>query len=539
MTAAGDPQPAGQSHLMDASVESRPAAPPDATQPPRSGPATSRPASFPRSLRVRLQLWYVGILAVVLCVFSLVLYRNVATSLSRSVDRVLLMQADSVASTIVAFWRAERSSASPGNWVDAPSATMRADLDNGRLLELLTRWAEKTHMLDAARPVHVLTSHGDTVHASAGFRQLGLPERILVAPEALRGRTVYDTHVLPEGRLRVITRPILEDGQGLYLVQVAAPLSQLEASLAQLRSWLMWLIPATLLITGAGGIWLATIALRPITMMVSQAQRIGAQRLDERLRVPATGDELERLATTFNDLLARLERAFRRLRQFSAAASHELRTPLTVMKGELEVALRKPREAEEYRRVLRTHLEMIDEMALTVEELLALGRSEAVDAAIEWRPVDVSAMAHQITDTLRTVADAKDVRIEAPSEHPVWVRGERRLLERLVVNLLDNAIKHTPPSGHVTIRADRSDGEVRLVVQDTGPGITAEELPHIFDRFFKRRTSSDAPQSTGLGLGLCRWIAEAHHGRIDVDSAPGCGAKFIVRLPGGDSSQAS
>ena len=244
-----------------------------------------------------------------------------------------------------------------------------------------------------------------------------------------------------------------------------------------------------------------------------------------------TGDELQRLGVTFNDMLARLESTFHRLRQFSAAASHELRTPLTVMRGELEVALRKPRDPEEYQRVLRTHLDTVNDMAHTVEELLTLARSESVDGAIEWRPVELSGLARQVSETWRKVAKPKSVTVDVPAKAPVWVRGEPRLLERIIANLLDNAVRHTPPKGRVTLRTERQGQEACLIVEDTGPGIDSDEMPQIFNRFFKPWSKTDGSKSTGLGLGLCRWIAEAHHGRIEVSSPPGRGATFVVWLP--------
>ncbi|MGH2349844.1 MAG: sensor histidine kinase, partial [bacterium] len=314
-------------------------------------------------------------------------------------------------------------------------------------------------------------------------------------------------------------------------IQTAGSLKHVDDSLAGLRLWLLWLTPLTLLGTSAIGWFLATTALRPVGRMTRQAQRIGAERLEDRLDVPKTGDELERLAATFNDLLARLEHAFRRMRQFSAAASHELRTPLTAMKGELEVVLRKPRRPEEYRSVLHTHLQLVDEMAHLVAELLMLARSDAVKGAVEFRPVEIGALIRQVSDLWCRSAEAKGIRITIATPKRVWVRGEPRLLERVVANLLDNAIRHTPAGGRITVRSERHGEQACLIVQDTGPGIPAGELPHIFDRFFKPPAATNG-SSTGLGLGLCRWIVEAHAGRIDIISPPAQGATFTVWFPG-------
>jgi heavy metal sensor kinase len=486
-----------------------------------------------RSIRYTLTLWYVGVITAILCLFGWVLYANVDASLNRDVNKVLASQSASVASTVAAFWQAERAAPGlgPGNWIAAPSDTLPELIDAGRLPELVTRWAEKTGRLETVQPIRLLDRGGRPLAETAGFTQIGLRLTEVAVAEAKQGHDVYETLQSSEGRIRLMTHPVVEGKRVFYFVQAAASLSQADASLAGLRLWLLWLIPSTLFVTGAVGWFLANTALRPVGHMITQAQRIGAEHLDERLDVPRSGDELEQLAVTFNHMLARLEGAFRRLRQFSAAASHELRTPLTVMKGELEVALRKPRDSEEYQRVLRTHLETIEEMAHTVEELLALARSEAVEGAIERRPVELGGLVHQISERWKPLATAKAVRVEVPVHESVWVHGEQRLLERLISNLLDNAIRHTPSNGLVIVQSERWENQACLKVKDTGPGIPPEEFPHLFDRFFKPRSSDAKALSTGLGLGLCRWIVEAHRGRIEVASPPQQGAIFTVWLP--------
>ena len=484
-----------------------------------------------RSIREVLAWWYTGILAVTLCLFGIALYTSVATSLQSDLDKTLALQADGVADAVYAFWKAERV-AGPGNWLDAPSSTLRGEVESGRFLDLVTRWAQKTGQLDGSEPIQLLDREGNPMGASNSFLQLQIPLTQTAQTQALQERrTWYESVRVPHAHLRIITKPILEDQTVLYGVRVAASLEPIDASLGRLRLWLVLLVPFTLLVTSSIGWFLAVKAMYPINQMIAHARHIGEGQLDQRLVVPQTGDELEWLAVTFNQMLSRLERAFKRLRQFSAAASHELRTPLTVMKGELEVALRKPRDLEEYQRVLQTHLQTIDEMAYTVEVLLMLGRNEAAQGAIERRPVELGQLAREVNKPWYKLAETKSVTLELITEEPVWVRGERHLFERLLTNLLDNALKHTPPYGHITIQVEPRDQEACVTVHDTGPGIAPGELPYLFDRFFKPRLETNGTPSTGIGLGLCRWIAEAHHGHIDVLSPPEGGAMFIIRLP--------
>lgn len=487
-----------------------------------------------RSVRVRLTVWYVSVLAGILSLFGWVLYNNVKTSLAQDVDRMLEFQTETLARSIIAFWEAERSApgSSPGNWMGAPSRSLGETVRQRRLPDLVVRWARRMKALDQNEAMCVMDQHGRILATSVGFVQLPRALVEYAVDEAGEGRTVYNTVERPHGRLRVVTRPVVEAGQALYLVQLTASMTQADASLRRLRLWLLWLIPSVLVLASSVGWALISRALWPVGQMTARAQQISGERLSERVLVPRSRDEMERLARTFNEMLDRLERAFRQLRQFSAAASHELRTPLTVMKGELEVTLRRPRSTEEYRRVLRTHLETVDQMTETVEVLLMLGRSEAVQGALELRPLEFGLLVQQTVGVWRALAQKRGVSVECRAGGAVWVSGERRLLERVVANLLDNAIRHTPEGGMVTVLVIEDPGyEARLAVRDTGPGILPEELPRIFDRFFQPWTNADGTPSTGVGLGLCRWIVEAHHGRILVESPSGQGATFTVLLP--------
>ena len=476
-----------------------------------------------RSIRLTLTLWYIGILTAILSLFASVFYGRVAGDRLQDMDQLIAYEADGTADAIMAFRRAQAET--------QPGRMLQKEMEEGKLSALVADWAQKTGELEGDHPVRVMDRSGRVLQASSNFKNLEISLSRAVLKRVCHGRAFFETFPLSHHRMRLITWPVIERGRVLYLVQVAASLEQIDIALKRLRALLFWLIPLTLVVASVGGWFLATTALRPVGQMIAQAQQIGVEHLHERIDVPRTADELELLATTFNDMLARLEQAFRRMRQFSAAASHELRTPLTVMKGELEVALRRSRDVGEYQRVLRTHLETINEMADTVEQLLALARSEGGTSALEWLPVELGTLARQTGDAWLPVASAKKIFLDVSSGQAVWMRGERRLLTRLVGNLLDNAIHYTPENGKITLRATARGSEVCLEVQDTGQGIAPEDFPNLFEKFFTRPAPGEDSRSTGLGLGLCRWIAEAHRGRIEVKSAPGEGSTFTVWLP--------
>jgi heavy metal sensor kinase len=328
-----------------------------------------------------------------------------------------------------------------------------------------------------------------------------------------------------------LTYPVMKKGRVLYFIQAAILLHQADMSLERLRDWLLVLIPTTLALTSLIGWFLASLILKPIDKMIRQARTISESSLHERLDVPNTGDELTRLAVTFNQLLDRFEKGFKRLRQFSAAASHELRTPLTVIKGEMELALLKPRSEDEYRRVLQTQVNVVNDMVHVVEQLLAVAHAEDGDLAVNWESFDLRDLVRAASQTYTNQADAKAIMIAVHADVSVRIKGEKILLERLIANLLENALRHTPVGGRVTMELTLRASQAQLIVTDTGKGIAEEEMSKIFHKFFDKKRASGSSASTGIGLGLCRWIAELHKGVIEAGNVSGAGARFTVTLP--------
>jgi heavy metal sensor kinase len=277
---------------------------------------------------------------------------------------------------------------------------------------------------------------------------------------------------------------------------------------------------------------LARRALRPVDRMTETARRISAEHLTGRLDETGAGDELDRLAQTLNEMLGRLDAAFKEMRQFTADASHELQTPLTILKGEMEVALRSPRSPEEYQRILKSGLEEIDRIARLVEGLLLLARADAGVLRMDRQAVDLAQLIEEVHGQARILAEAHSVDLRLGPVGPVSVQGDYAHLRRLLLNLVDNGIKYTPPSGHVTISLQSSGGWASIRIEDTGIGISPEDQTRIFQRFYRSAEARSSGEG-GAGLGLCiaRSIAEAHRGRIEVESIPGRGSTFTVLLP--------
>ncbi len=486
-----------------------------------------------RSIRFTLTLWYGAILIVILSLFAGILYANVKANLLRDIDRLLASEADGVGDAISSFGKAELEArqgkdVSPG---EVPGSFYE-EVRHGGLAELVGRWVQVTDELDTVRPIRVVSGNGETLAFSPSLSKWAIPVSSPTLLTAGAGKTLYETYSIAVGhRARMVTYPVFEQGHLIYFIQVIISMLQTDESLERLKSWLFWLIPATAILASLIGWFLASLALRPVGRMIHEARQMSESRLHRRIVVPKTGDEVQELGSTFNEMLDRFERGFKRLRQFSAAASHELRTPLTVMKGEMELVLRKSRTEEEYERVFRNQLSVVNDMVHVVEQLLAVAHAEDGEMAVHWETLELGVLLRSVAQGFDAIANGKNISVQVLEEKAVNVQGERRLLERLVANLLENAIKHTPPEGRVTLEAVRRGGQSLLIVRDTGKGISAEDMPKIFDKFFSHQQSQEGIPSTGIGLGLCRWIAEVHKGKIEVTSRPGQGAEFTVSFP--------
>lgn len=344
---------------------------------------------------------------------------------------------------------------------------------------------------------------------------------------ALPARTV-DT---PSGPVRVL-RARVEAGGHSFVVRAAVSELATRRQLRSLRIQLAALSLGVVLLGGLGGWALARTALGPLARMASQARRLTAERLDERLSLPDSSLEVDQVRDAFNETLGRLQRSFEGLRRFSADASHELRTPLTALRSVGEVALRQARTAEHYREVVSTMLEEVDRLSRLAEELLALARAEAGQARIERERVDLAALATDVVERLAVLAEERGQSLEAAAPGPVVVLGDRVALRQALVNLVDNAVKYSGPGTRIRVRTGARPGLGVVEVVDEGPGIAAEHRERVFDRFYRiDRSRSREMGGTGLGLSLVKWTAEAHGGRVELDSEPGRGSTFRLVLP--------
>ena len=366
-------------------------------------------------------------------------------------------------------------------------------------------------------------------------------QRILTSPERAAG-FLADLETSPQPRYRNIDdkgRPFrvlttkIESGAHVYQTTVATPLDEVRDVLASLRSLLFLATPAVLLAACLGGYWISRRAMAPVDEMTRTASSISAQDLSARLSVPNTGDELQRLAEAWNGVLARMETALQRVRQFTADASHELRTPVALIRTTAELALRRQREAEEYRTALEQIQAEAERMTQLTGDLLALARADSSGLEMSFTDVELTEVARDIVSRMQPVAQSKGIRLTAsvPSGQ-VQVKGDEPAIRRLVMILVDNALKHTPEDGVVTVAASRNGTGVMLSVRDTGEGIAADALPHIFERFYRADPARTGSSGSGLGLSIAQTIAQLHGTNIEVETTPGAGAQFSLSFPG-------
>jgi heavy metal sensor kinase len=333
------------------------------------------------------------------------------------------------------------------------------------------------------------------------------------------------------GPLLVRVTP-MASATGRYLIELGTALGPVEALQRRLLELLGLLLPVLVACAAGGGYLLVNWALRPVERLSQTAEQISIQDLDARLPVVPTGDALQRLSISLNLMLARLRDSVHSSRRFLADASHELRTPLTVIKGELQQLVGDQGARSEERERIGSVLEEVARLEHLVAGLLVLSRLDAGDARREWSDVNLGELAASTAEQMHLVADDRGVRLQASALAPVTIRGDAGRLKQVIVNLLDNAIKFTPRGGTVTVRTEALDGNGMLEVRDSGIGIPAASLPHVFDRFYRVDAARSRDEGgAGLGLSIVRSICSAHGIEIDVDSIVGSGTRFRLSFP--------
>jgi signal transduction histidine kinase len=454
-----------------------------------------------RTLRARLTVLHVGTLALTLILFAGLAYQVLSRTLYGHHDDELAGQASDLVQAL--------------EGVPLTEANIRRAFAQSSV---------------GSRFVMVRDNHGALLYRDLILQptepSLGEHE-MLIHAAAIGSRTpvFFTLNLERSGELRFICAPL--PGAAAYL-QIGDPIGDVRATLRTIALAWLPLIPTVLLLSSSGGWWMARRALAPMRSITATLEEIHSTDLARRVEVHATDEEVSGLVATLNHLLDRLQRSFESLRQFAGDVSHQIQTPLTIMKGTLESALRTPGRPTGDRALLESLGEEVDDLSAIVADLREFALADAPVRGATT--VDVTHLVAEAADIIAALGELRGVAVDAHVESGVTVRGDAVRLKQVVLNLGDNAVKYTPEGGRVSIRLRAAAGDAVLEVTDTGIGISAEHLPHLFDRLFRADAADRSVTGTGLGLAIAKRIVVAHRGTLEVRSQPERGSTFTVRL---------
>jgi two-component system heavy metal sensor histidine kinase CusS len=448
-----------------------------------------------KSIRFRLTIWYSLALAAGLVLFGSAIWFSMRLALIRDIHAGLAAQARDL-DAFINFELAKPN-------VDLPEEI-----------------GEYCHGLAGGTYVRVRDAAGSTIFVSNRDIPWAIPREPGIQFHRFRWRN---------SQYLLATANVPVNGQQ-WEISITGSLDAIERLLNLLRLLLVALIPGVLFAATLGGLWLSRRALRPVDDIVSVARSIGISNLSERLPVPNSGDELQRLSEAWNSMLSRLEGAVKRLSRFTADAAHELRTPLGVIRTTAELAARKNRSADSYRQALEQITAESERMTALLDDLLFLARCDSESIEMPMSPLELCALVAESCQRMMPLAESRAVRLILDlGDNSCWTLGNQLALRRLVFVLLDNAIKYSDPGKKVFVRLRREGDELCFEVEDQGRGITPADLPHVFERFYRSHKTRDTKEyGYGLGLSLASGIAERHQARIDVETVPAQGSIFRV-----------
>jgi heavy metal sensor kinase len=467
----------------------------------------------PRSIRKRLTLWYAGAVALTVGLVSVTAFLLIRAQVWQQLEDELERHHDLMANII--------------------AGPPEDELEEGEL-EIVWLLDEMEELEDQGVATFFRVAIADTLfHATEDWIEGGLEGSLTGTDSGPAFFPVMRMWTGEDEQTFLLTSIRLERPGFNFTARIAVEADDTQQFIRGLLLILALLFPLTLALAAAGGFLIAGRVLSPLESMADKAERITALRLSERLPVENPDDELGRLATIFNGVLARIEKAFEELRRFTGDASHALRTPLTAIRSVGEVGLQEGNGGDTYRDVIGSMLEETDRLRNLVENLLALTRAEGGQTRTDPERFDLSRLTDETVERLRVLSEEKTQELEASSEPSVEVTADREMIRQALLNLVDNAIRHTPVEGTIRIQTRRlADGRGRFEITDTGSGIPPEHLEHIFERFYRVESATEeSEQGYGLGLAIARHAVLVSGGEIDAESEPGVGTTFRVTLP--------
>lgn len=458
-------------------------------------------------IKWKLTLWYGGILSLILVIFACGVYIYFNNSLQKSIDTKIRSIGEVLSSSMT----------------EAHGTSVFGNFE--RYLENVLGRKPK------GKFIQILDSSGRIGAKMSDIEGETLPTSFNTLERAMRGEVVYETVERTKPRLRMVTIPIVENKKVTSVVQIGTSLEDFDETMRKLLLVMIISIPTSISVTIVVGYFMAKKALRPVDQIRRAAVKITSSNLDEKIDIGGRRDELARLAETFNAMIGRLKDSFQRINQFSIDVSHELKTPLTILKGATEVALRKERDKEDYKRLLISNLEEVDRMSRIIDDLLLLSKAETKEIKLNLEEIALRDLILGVCMDMKITAANKGIELQATDLEDVRLKGDELKLRRMLWNIVENGIKYSPRGGTVAISSYVNDGYARIDVKDNGVGIAEEDIKFIFDRFYRADRSRRRETGSGLGLSISKWIAEAHNGTIEVKSKPSEGSLFSIKLP--------
>ena len=475
---------------------------------------------FFKSIRFKILLWYMLLLTVTLLVFSGALYG--------SFDKILLADLEYLISS-----RAEGVT----DALDTYLHSKETGIPGSSFTEIAHEWVEEKRKDPELMKVFVqiLDVNGQRIVASKAMPFIA-PMKKSDFNDILNGEDSFDTlsgeaSNGQKTKFRVYTKPLIENGKVLYIIQSAAPIDLVSLAMHNLLLLLFLLMPLTVILAGIPGVLLAGLTLKPIDSMIKTLKQITAENLKLKIHIPDTKDEVKRLADTFNGMIERLDRSFTSQQSFIQDISYELKAPIIMLKGELVEALNKPCSQSEYEAILQKSIKELDGFSLIIEDLLVLAKFDNNQMPLEIKKVSLTKILENVVKDAKAVAQAKDIALSSFLQDTITLDGDESQIKTLFTNLIDNAIKYTLRKGKIIISAHKDGNNAKITVSDTGVGMPEDELLYIFDRFYQINKSRSSKQGFGLGLSISESIVEAHKGKISVESQLGKGSVFTVTLP--------
>jgi len=492
---------------------------------------------IPLGIRAQLMVWYTAVFALLILLFSIILYTTIQASLASGVDTALQIRTQQIAAGVTIEAGKISIQDVTGDLPGLDNGTSSGPNQNSNPQ---TNQTDGTNSTSQSGPqsdvnigilVRILDKNGHIFYSSPAFKKLSIPSASITDP--LHSVPWQGTITAHNGQaVRLYSIALIDNDSTFGVIQVGESLAQLTSTLQSITFALLAIAPFVLLMGAIVSYWLAKRAFRPILRLTRTAREIKAGDLHQRVPIPQAKDEVHDLALTLNEMIGRLDLAFSQQRRFVADASHELRTPVTVIRSITDVALAQPLNSEEYVSVLSDINAESERLGRLINDLLALARADEGAVQLDHERIRLDLLAFDVIAAMEPLAIERNIALQLEKMPPVTIQGDTARLIQVLMGLMDNALTYTNTGGTITLSIDTTETSASFSISDTGIGIAPEDLPHIFERFYRADPArSRVVGGSGLGLAIVDWVVRTHGGSIAVESQPGQGSTFTVTLP--------